>query len=616
MQTSGISHHIVDIVEKLSPYRKRMIWSLLDLFTFMVAAFLGYLFFYKIVILPVEFYGILAFLGYLFYRVTARLSLLDSRLNRYSGIIEMSQLFFLVILSILFSGTVAMLIYKVSAWRTITFSMIIAGMICVAWRVIWQTIYLSRFKYQSLSPNKRRVIVVGAGDGGSLFMNNYRRKPGNMEVVAIIDRDSTKFGQVIGGVKVMGDIDVIPEIAQKYGVKEVIVAIPSIKPEEYEKILAIVNPEKLKLYKMPPVEDVLQGNYRPLKTANKVNIADLLGRKEVILDDSRLRSELEGKTILVTGAGGSIGSEICRQVSKYGPKLVVLLGHGENSIYLIYHELNKHHNMVEYKPIIADVQDYDRIYQVFKEFKPDIVYHAAAHKHVPLMEYNPVEAYKNNILGTYNIAKIVDVLSVPKMVMISTDKAINPPNVMGATKRVAELIVTGFNQISQSNYSAVRFGNVLGSRGSVIPVFERQIEEGGPVTVTDFRMTRYFMTIPEASRLVIYSGAFAKGGEVFVLDMGQPVKIVDLAKKLILLSGYTEEEIEIIETGIRPGEKLFEEILTTSEAVSDQIHDDIFIGKVATMSLEEIDLFIKDLVDLEPDVLKDKIIGFANQSIK
>lgn len=616
MQSKGASQLIVDMVEKLSPQLKRVVWDIADLFAFVLAIFQSYFFFHRIIEVPWTFYLFLLTIGYLIYRIVGRLSLLDSRLNRYSGIQEFIQLFFLVVFSLLFAGVIGMIIFKISLWRTVIFTMIVSAIFCVAWRLIWQTIYLSRFKFQDSNKNKRRVILVGAGDGGSIFMNNFRRKPGNMDVVAILDRDETKIGKVIGGVKVVGDVDLIPTIAERYGVKEIIVAIPSIKPEEYENILQIANPHKLKLYKMPPVEDILQGNHRLLKSTNKVNIADLLGRKEVHLDDSRLRAEIEEKVILITGAGGSIGSEIARQVSRFGPRTVVLLGHGENSIYQIFHELKKHHNMVEYKPVIADVQDYQRIVEVFQEFKPDIIYHAAAHKHVPLMEYNPVEAYKNNVIGTYNVAKAVDACKVSKMVMISTDKAINPPNVMGASKRIAELIITGFDQRSDSNYSAVRFGNVLGSRGSVIPLFEKQIAQGGPVTITDYRMTRYFMTIPEASQLVIYAGAFAKGGEVFVLDMGAPVKILDLAKKLILLSGFSEGEIEIIESGIRPGEKLFEEILTTSEAVSEQVEKDIFIGRVTTMPLEDIESFMERLNQSSAETLKREIVAFANHSIK
>ena len=321
---------------------------------------------------------------------------------------------------------------------------------------------------------------------------------------------------------------------------------------------------------------------------------------------------------MVTGAGGSIGSEICRQVMRFNPRKLLLLGHGENSIYLINRELqNKYRNKeTEIIPIIADVQDRPRIDMIMQIYHPDIVYHAAAHKHVPLMEYNPVEAVKNNVIGTRNVAESAKLHNVESFVMVSTDKANNPPNVMGSTKRIAEMIVTGLNEEGHTKFSAVRFGNVLGSRGSVIPVFKEQIAKGGPVTVTDFRMTRYFMTIPEASRLVIQSGALAKGGEIFILDMGEPVKILDLAKQMIKMSGSSEDEIQIIESGIRPGEKLYEELLLDKERNDQQVFDKIFVGNIKGFSLEQVDEFVKTLDFSQPNVVGKKVVEFANASNK
>lgn len=615
MEQKGTTDLFVNIVERLSPLKKQLIWGLADLISIGLSSLLSYILFYQIVSVGLPYFLVYISIAFILYLILSRVTNLSARLNRYSGMIEFIQLFATMLVASFTATLITHLLDLGKSWRLALLTMFLSAFFSLIWRVIWQWIYMTRYRGKSHSKSKK-IILVGAGDGGSMFMRNYNSHPGDLKVIGILDQDTGKHGKVIGGAKVLGDISLIPDIVKAHEVQEIIVAIPSIKPQEYERILNIANPLKIKVFKMPLVEAVIQGNFKPLNQSNKVNIADLLGRKEVVLDEKRLRKELESKVVMITGAGGSIGSEIARQVSKFGPKRVILLGHGENSIYLIYHELKKLSNMVEYVPVIADIQDYDRMVEVLEREQPDVLYHAAAHKHVPLMEYNPVEAFKNNILGTYNVAKAVDVTKVPKMVMVSTDKAINPPNVMGATKRVAELIVTGFNQQSQSNYSAVRFGNVLGSRGSVIPVFEKQIAGGGPVTVTDFRMTRYFMTIPEASRLVMYSGAFAKGGEVFVLDMGDPVKIVDLAKKLILLSGYSENEIEIVESGIRPGEKLFEEILTSGEAVTEQVEKDIFIGKVATMPLVEIDAFIQTLYDLPDQVLKERILEFANQSIK
>lgn len=328
-----------------------------------------------------------------------------------------------------------------------------------------------------------------------------------------------------------------------------------------------------------------------------------------------ISNELTQKTILVTGAGGSIGSEICRQVCKFTPEKIIILGHGENSIYHIHQELTRiYKEQIEVVPIIADVQDKERMKKIMQDYKPYVVYHAAAHKHVPLMEYNPQEAIKNNILGTRNTAEAAKLAEVSKFVMVSTDKAVNPPNVMGASKRIAEMVIQSMNnETSKTDFVAVRFGNVLGSRGSVIPLFKKQIEAGGPVTVTHPEMTRYFMTIPEASRLVLQAGALATGGEVFVLDMGKPVKIVDLAKNLIRLSGYKEEDIGIEFSGVRPGEKLFEELLNKDEIHPEQVYEKIYRGKVKDIDKEEVESIISDLLK---DFTKEKIINYTNNNIE
>ncbi|MEK6190414.1 MAG: polysaccharide biosynthesis protein, partial [Carnobacterium alterfunditum] len=346
----------------------------------------------------------------------------------------------------------------------------------------------------------------------------------------------------------------------------------------------------------------------------EIDVVDLLGRDEVTLDTKQISEDLIGKTILVSGAGGSIGSEICRIIADFSPKKIILLGHGENSIYQIHRELNKKFvGKIEITPVIADVQNRQRMFDIMEIYKPDIVYHAAAHKHVPMMELNTFEALRNNVFGTKNIAEAAKGAKVGTFIMISTDKAVNPPNVMGATKRIAEMIVTSLNEDGEgkTNFAAVRFGNVLGSRGSVVPLFKEQIKAGGPVTVTDFRMTRYFMTIPEASRLVIQAGTLAKGGEIFVLDMGKPVKIVDLAKKIIKLSGFSSDEITVVETGIRPGEKLYEKSLIASENTGEKVYDKIFVGKAAKRSIEEVMLFLKTVEGCTEASLKDQLISFA-----
>lgn len=463
------------------------------------------------------------------------------------------------------------------------------------------------------SVKKVRTLVVGAGSGGSLFVNTVLSGKSDIEIVGIVDADPNKLGTYIHGIKVLGNRNDIPGIVENYGVEQVTIAIPSLKGAEREKIVEICNDLHVTVNSMPSVEDVVVGKIST-QQLREIEIADLLGRKEVILDQSEFNRYFTGKTVLVTGAGGSIGSEICRQIAKFHPERLLLLGHGENSIYLIHRELtNRYADEIEILPLIADIQDRELMFDIMKEYKPDLVYHAAAHKHVPLMEANPKESVKNNIFGTKNVAEAAKAAGVTKFVMVSTDKAVNPPNVMGATKRVAEMIVTGLNEEGKTQFVAVRFGNVLGSRGSVVPVFKDQIAKGGPLTVTDFRMTRYFMTIPEASRLVIQAGYLALGGEIFVLDMGDPVRIVDLAKKVIKLSGHTVSEIGIVESGIRPGEKLYEELMSTSERVSKKIHEKIFVGKVGPKSMAEVEGFIKELLALDNQTLKERLIEFAKQ---
>ncbi|WP_210128809.1 nucleoside-diphosphate sugar epimerase/dehydratase [Staphylococcus sp. GDX8P102P-2] len=461
---------------------------------------------------------------------------------------------------------------------------------------------------------KKATLVVGAGQGGSMLIRQMLRSQDmRMQPVLAVDDDKNKQKMTITErVKVQGYIEDIPELVKKFRIKKIIIAIPTLSQKRLNEINEICNIEGVELFKMPNIEDVLSGEIE-VNSLKKVEVEDLLGRDPVELDMALISRELTNKTILVTGAGGSIGSEICRQVSKFEPQKIILLGHGENSIYLIHQELNNTYgNKVEFVPIIADVQSKTRIIEVMNEFKPYAVYHAAAHKHVPLMEYNPYEAIRNNILGTKNTAEAAKEAEVSKFVMVSTDKAVNPPNVMGATKRIAEMVIQNLNEENgKTSFVAVRFGNVLGSRGSVIPLFKKQIEAGGPVTVTHPEMTRYFMTIPEASRLVLQAGAVAQGGEVFVLDMGKPVRIFDLAKNLIRLSGKKEDEIEIEFMGIRPGEKLFEELLNENEIHPEQVYEKIYRGKVGSLEYK----LLSDLIDglLNKELPISELIKFANE---
>ena len=506
--------------------------------------------------------------------------------------------------------------YESTNSRYIVLSMLLSFLLVIASRLTWREIH-EFVQHPSALLGKKvdgtKTLVVGSGDGASLFIKTAQQKSKDLKIVAIVDDDKNKQNTYLHGVKVVGTTEQIPEIVGNYEVEQIVIAIPSLAPDDYERIVEYCQQTEVKVNAMPKYEQVITGKLSVSKL-QEIDIADLLGRKEVKLDQQSLKSNIKCKTVLVTGAGGSIGSELCRQIAQFCPARLLLLGHGENSIYLIHKELSsRYKDDIELIPIIADIQDRERIFHIMETYRPDRVYHAAAHKHVPLMEYNPTEAVKNNIYGTRNVAEAAKAAGVAKFVMISTDKAVNPPNVMGATKRVAEMVVTSLNEEGKTLFSAVRFGNVLGSRGSVVPLFKEQIAKGGPITVTDFRMTRYFMTIPEASRLVIQAGALMQGGEVFVLDMGEPVKILDLAKKMITLSGHTEEEIQIQEAGIRPGEKLYEELLSAKEKVNDQVYEKIFVGNVQSLPKIEVDSYVDSLLSLGANDLKDSLVKFAQQ---
>lgn len=543
-----------------------------------------------------------------------------NRINRYTSINSLIAIFGAVTVS---SG-VEFIFFSVlksefaDLAQTIS-SYFLTLLLIMSSRVIWRILV----EHKTGNSNSKEIetqnaFIIGAGDAGELLYNTLKKNAdkSHLEIKGFIDDDKNKYKTVLSGKKVLGCIDDLPKLVKDYGVTVLTVAIPSMTAEEYEHLLDVTNPLDVRIYSIPSIEELATGKVAVTKL-REIDVVDLLGREEVKLDMEVIQNQITNKVIMVTGAGGSIGSEICRQIMEFSPKTIILLGHGENSIYLIEKELRMkfREKSTEIVPVIADIRDAARIFDVMALYKPDILYHAAAHKHVPLMQYNPSEALKNNIYGTKNVAEAALANDVKSFVMISTDKAVNPPNVMGATKRVAEMIVTGLNGKGTTKFSAVRFGNVLGSRGSVVPLFKEQVEKGGPLTVTDLRMTRYFMTIPEASRLVIQSGALAKGGEIFILDMGEPVKIVDLAKKIIKLSGYTEEEIGIVESGIRPGEKLYEVLLVDKEVSKEQVHEKIFVGNVNGFSYDEVIKWVKTIPEDEEGLSKE-IIRFANESSK
>lgn len=543
-----------------------------------------------------------------------------TRINRYTNLREMSAIFFAVTSQFIVSLIIVSFFWEGRYSRRFELlAYVLSLCLIIASRLIWRLLIQRRNSYQKdCSGVIHRTLIIGAGEGGRILFNSLVDSPtsGSIEVVGFVDDDPNKQKTYLSGKKVLGSVEELPELIEEYQIDMVTIAIPSLPSNRLQAIITQLADTKVKVNTMPSMEELASGKIS-INRLKEIDVVDLLGREEVKLDIESIKDQLTGKVILVTGAGGSIGSEICRQVTTFNPKQLLLLGHGENSIYQIHRELQTTYDgkITNFVPIIADIQDRDKIFELMNQYHPDIVYHAAAHKHVPLMEYNPREAVKNNVFGTKNVAEAAKSNKVKNFVMISTDKANNPPNVMGSTKRIAEMIVTSLNESGNTKFSAVRFGNVLGSRGSVIPVFREQISKGGPITVTDFRMTRYFMTIPEASRLVIQSGALAKGGEIFVLDMSEPVKIVDLAKNMVQLSGYAEDEIDIVESGIRPGEKLYEELLLDKERNDEEVYEKIFVGNIHGFSFNEVMNFIEHLPKND-EVLAKEVVRFANASNK
>lgn len=603
----------------LTRRKKILILVALDCFLIGGANLAAYLFIKPFV--PISGQSMIAatLLSIVLYLVFGAIFKVFTRINRYTNLQEMIAIF-----AATTSEMIAGLAIMTFSWSMVfsrrmeLFTYILSTFLIISSRLVWRLIIERRNMRQSAEESPKRLLIVGAGEGGRILYNSLlgSKTAGEISVVGFVDDDLNKQNTYLSGVKVRGQVKDLPELIKAYQIDMVTIAIPSIGAKKLKKIIDVVKPTKVKVNKMPAMEELASGKVS-LSRLKEIDVVDLLGREEVELDIDSIKDQLTGKVILVTGAGGSIGSEICRQVAKFNPAKILLLGHGENSIYQIHRELQTSYreSVTDFVPIIADVQDRELIFKLMEKYKPDIVYHAAAHKHVPLMEYNPREAVKNNVYGTKNVAEAAKANHAEHFVMISTDKANNPPNVMGATKRIAEMVVTGLDEKGKTKFSAVRFGNVLGSRGSVIPLFREQIAKGGPVTVTDFRMTRYFMTIPEASRLAIQSGALARGGEIFVLDMSEPVKIVDLAKNMVRLSGYTEEDIDIIETGIRPGEKLYEELLLDKERKDKEVFENIFIGNIKGYAIDHVMNFVKGLPEQDEE-LATKVVKFAQDSGK
>lgn len=533
----------------------------------------------------------------------------------YASIGELWAIFKGVSISIAVTGVVQLVVFQDIYFRTLFITWLLHILLIGGSRFSWR-LFRDTYSNKQQEMQRKRTLIIGAGAAGTMVARQLKQNvESDLQPVAFVDDDVKKHKLEIMGIPVVGGKEVIQAAIKELNIEHIVIAIPSLKAKQLEEIYHECAETKVKTQTIPKIEDIMLGKVS-VNHFRDVQVEDLLGRDPIELDAEGISETITGKTVLVTGAGGSIGSEICRQICKFTPKTLILLGHGENSIYSIELELRAQYNEeIEILTEIADVQDREKIFSIMETYRPNVVYHAAAHKHVPLMERNPEEAVKNNIFGTKNVSEAADTFRVETFVLVSTDKAVNPTNVMGSTKRFAEMLIQQLAKHSKTRFVAVRFGNVLGSRGSVIPIFKQQIQKGGPVTVTHPEMTRYFMTIPEASRLVIQAGALARGGEIFVLDMGEPVKIVDLAKNLIKLSGYTTEEIKINFTGLRPGEKMYEELLNENEVHPEQIFPKIHIGKAVLLDRDILQQFMSDFDGMGKEEIRERLLGIANNKV-
>lgn len=547
------------------------------------------------------------------HHVLANIFHLYKKAWEYASVGELWAIFKSVTLSIIITALIQLGFFQDIYFRTLFIAWALHILLIGGSRYVWVVLRNAYFKKQDVTDYKR-TLIIGAGSAGTMIARQLKTNhESKLYPVAFVDDDVKKHKLEIMGLPVLGGKEVIQEAVKRFNIDYIIIAIPSLKTNQLKEIYQECAQTEAKTQTMPKIEDIMLGKVS-VHQFKDVKVEDLLGREPVELDHEGILETIGGKVILVTGAGGSIGSEICRQICKFNPSKIVLLGHGENSIYTIDMELRQiYEEKIEIIPVIADIQDRDRIFEVMDTHRPYVVYHAAAHKHVPLMEYNPREAVKNNIFGTKNVAEAADTFKVNKMVLISSDKAVNPTNIMGATKRFAEILIQNLDKHSNTKFVAVRFGNVLGSRGSVIPLFKKQIQQGGPITITHPDITRYFMTIPEAAKLVIQAGNLSYKGEIFVLDMGEPVKVLNLARNLIILSGYKMDEIEIKYTGLRPGEKMFEELLDSNEINSRNVFPKIHIGRAVEFNESVINSFIERFEYMSTNEMKEFLIDLANK---
>ena len=534
-------------------------------------------------------------LAIIVFQVVFRLS------KRYSNIVryENNQDYILYIVLSIISSLIVSLIEEIflnmknPSIKLNLITGLVIGMILIAYRLIIRYVLLSDVVNKGInytSDDQKKLLIIGGGYSANDIIKTINSTlKGQYDIVGIIDDNKKRIGYSVAGVRIIGDRNDIAKVCEAHGVDEIFFSIVNIDNKNKKEILEICSRTGAKVKVLPSLTELIteENLYHSLRD---VGIEDLLGRDPIELDNHNIKSLINGKVVLVTGAGGSIGSELCRQIMLHNPKQIVLLDNYENSLYDIELELKTNHPNNDIRAVIANIREKERLDTIFESHRPEIVFHAAAHKHVPLMENNPTEAIKNNVFGTYNLVNCSDKYDVKRFILISTDKAVNPTNIMGATKRLCEMIIQAKDRVSKTEYVAVRFGNVLGSNGSVVPLFKKQLAHGGPLTVTHKEITRFFMTIPEAVALVLQAITYAEGGEIFVLDMGEPVKIYDLAKSLIELSGYTlGEDMEIEITGMRPGEKLYEELLMNEENLESTKHDKIFITESMDFTMEDIE---------------------------
>lgn len=524
-----------------------------------------------------------------------------------------AELFRVFVASVISAGVcvVGMMMLKISMPRS--FVLLYAGALtalCSALRLLYRELRRARMRSDG-GIRQKRTMLIGGGQAGSMVLREFQFSAhSENNVVCIIDDDRSKHGSYMRGVKIVGGRDDILQMAEKYGVEEIVLAIPSASRRERLDILDICHLTGCSLRTLPGLYQLANGEVS-IQSIKHVDIEDLLGRDTVKTDLNEVKAYVQDKVVLVTGGGGSIGSELCRQAAAMEPKQLIVFDIYENNAYDLQMELRHRHPELDLVVLIGSVRDETRVNNIFAKYHPDLVCHAAAHKHVPLMEDSPFEAIKNNVFGTYNVARAADRFGTQRFILISTDKAVNPTNVMGASKRICEMVVQTVNERSKTEFVAVRFGNVLGSAGSVIPLFRKQIKEGGPVTVTHKEVIRYFMTIPEAVQLIFQANAYANGGEIFVLDMGEPVKIDDLARNMIRLSGFEPDvDIKIEYTGLRPGEKLYEELLMSGEGLKKTKNDLIYIGSEVDFDKAEFEeslMELKAINETSERELRDKI---------